>query len=89
MISDPLIVPGSLSSALHTIYFSAPGCLRTRSHFNEVGNPPAMPRNSASFKSASSASHFSCDLRYAARRISQAPVRIGRAGHACLLRMVS
>src|SRR5260370_17314429 len=46
-----LMVPGSLSSALHTMYFTGSGCLRTRSHFIDVGKPaPPIPRSSASFR---------------------------------------
>src|SRR5882757_8954076 len=44
MMKRSLMVPGSLSSALQTIYLTGSGCLRTRSHFMLVGNPaPPMP----------------------------------------------
>src|SRR5271156_5202055 len=45
-----LNVPGSLSSALHTIYFSGPGACRTSCHFDSVGNPaPPRPRRPEAF----------------------------------------
>ena len=47
MMKRSLMVPGSLSSALHTTYFSEPRSLRTASHLMPVGNPappnPAQP----------------------------------------------
>ena len=48
-----LNVPGSLSSALHTIYFSVPGACRTSCHFDSVGNPaPPRPRRPEAFSVA-------------------------------------
>ena len=45
MMWRSLIVPGSLSSALQTMYLSGPGWLRTSSHFMPVGKPaPPRPR---------------------------------------------
>src|SRR5947208_8776714 len=42
-----LMVPGSLSSALHTTYFGDPAAPRTISHFIPVGKPaPPRPRRS-------------------------------------------
>ena len=51
MMPRSLIVPGSLSSALHTMYLGKPGALRTSSHLLDVGNPaPPMPRRPAAFR---------------------------------------
>ncbi len=45
-----LNVPGSLSSALQTMYFSGPGAWRTNCHFDSVGNPaPPSPRRPEAF----------------------------------------
>ena len=41
MMKRSLMVPGSLSSALQTTYFSVPGALRTASHLNPVGKSRA------------------------------------------------
>src|SRR5882762_7282700 len=58
MMKRSLMVPGSLSSALQTTYFTGSGCLRTRSHFMLVGNPaPPMPFSSAALSWARTASH--------------------------------
>ena len=44
--SRSLNVPGSLSSALQTTYFTLPGAPRTADHFFHVGKPaPPMPRS--------------------------------------------
>ena len=53
MMKRSLIVPGSLSSALQTMYFSLPGALRTISHLLPVGKPaPPMPRSPLAFRVA-------------------------------------
>src|SRR6184192_1815913 len=58
MMKRSLIVPGSLSSALHTTYFTGSGCFRTRSHFMLVGKPaPPIPRSSAALSCARTSSH--------------------------------
>jgi hypothetical protein len=52
-----LIVPGSLSSALQTTYFTGSACFLTKSHFIHVGKPaPPIPRSSESFNVASTPS---------------------------------
>src|SRR5580698_232150 len=49
-----LNVPGSLSSALQTTYFSVPAAWRTNCHFDSVGKPaPPSPRSPEAFKIAS------------------------------------
>src|SRR6266513_676474 len=58
MMKRSLIVPGSLSSALHTTYFTGSGCFRTRSHFMLVGKPaPPIPRSSAALSCARTSPH--------------------------------
>ena len=53
MMKRSLMVPGSLSSALQTTYFSLPGALRTISHLLPVGKPaPPMPRSPAALRVA-------------------------------------
>ena len=53
MMKRSLMVPGSLSSALQTMYFSLPGAWRTISHLLPVGNPaPPMPRSPLAFRVA-------------------------------------
>src|SRR5271168_975298 len=57
-----LNVPGSLSSALHTMNFSGPAAWRTICHFDSVGKPaPPRPRSPEAF-SVSNAAFRSCDL---------------------------
>ena len=62
MMWRSLIVPGSLSSALQTMYLSGPGWLRTSSHFMPVGNPaPPRPRRPLALSVAISAGQsFDC-----------------------------
>src|SRR5579883_2927312 len=82
-----LIVPGSLSSALQTMYFTGSDCLRTKSHFMEVGNPaPPIPRSSASFSKASTASQSREPAQHAV--FFAIAVGIGRARHARHMRVL-
>ena len=53
MMKRSLMVPGSLSSALQTMYLVLPAALRTISHLMPVGKPaPPMPRSPLAFSVA-------------------------------------
>src|SRR5882724_10401060 len=82
MMKRSLMVPGSLSSALQTTYFTGSACLRTRSHFMLVGNPaPPMPFSSAALSCARTSSHASDAVFFILA------IWVGLAGHARLLGM--
>src|SRR5262249_1506192 len=63
--SRSLKVPGSLSSALQTTYFTSPGAPRTNVHLRKVGKPaPPMPRRPAT----SSALRMASPSRFSTKR---------------------